>query len=124
MSTATTILGIDDDPEIETLLKKIFESVGYIYHHVKNLEAAETFLNKNMPDIMLLDIGLGEDYGLDIYDKPKNQEKLKKTKVIVLSAANTAADVQMALAIGVDDYMVKPINKETLLEKVKKHLKT
>lgn len=117
-----SILGIDDDEEIKVFLTKVLTDEGYDYHHVESLEKAEAFLKKEIPNIILLDISLGEEYGLDIYDKPENQERLKSTKVLVLSGAKTAEDVQLAVSIGVNDYIIKPVSKEVLLDKIKRHL--
>ena len=117
-----SILGIDDDPEIEAYLAKVLAEEGYEYQHVHTLEKAEQYLKKEIPDIILLDISLGEEYGLDIYDKPENQARLAKTKVLVLSGAKTPQDVQLAVSIGVNDYIIKPVTKEILLEKIKKHI--
>lgn len=116
------ILGIDDDPDIKVFLEKTLTEKGYSYHHCATLEEAEKQLKIKIPDLILLDIGLGEEYGLDIYDKPENQEKLKLTKVIVLSGANTPADVSVAVSIGVNDYIVKPVSPDVLLAKIQKHI--
>lgn len=80
------ILVVDDDPEILQLLKMTLEQAG---HEVITAQTGAEFLAQAMvqqPELIVLDIMLGEDFGPDLYDKLLAQGFDKRIPVIFLSA--------------------------------------
>ncbi len=81
-----TILIVDDDPEILQLLKLTLETSGYHVLTAKTGDDFQTQALRNHPDLIVLDIMLGEEYGPDLYDKLLVSGLSANVPVIFLSA--------------------------------------
>ena len=102
------ILVIDDEMHIVELLKFNLEVNGYIvdysldsfegYHKAKELK----------PNLILLDWMLPNISGIDVLKKIREDEDLKDTPVIMLTAKNMERDKVKGLEEGADDYITKP----------------
>ena len=109
------VLLIEDDGEMCLLLNLILGQKDLTIEHVKTLAAADAYLEKRLPALILLDNRLPDGYGLDYLGH------LKKTfpwiKVILISGVDAAA-ADFALEIGADDFLSKPFTKAKLLASV------
>lgn len=81
-----TVLIVDDDLEILQLLKLTLETAGYDAPTAKSGEEFEAKVMRHHPDLIVLDIMLGDEYGPDIYDKLLAKGLSSKVPVIFLSA--------------------------------------
>ena len=70
------------------------------------------------PDLILLDISLPEMDGYEVTEKIREDERLKETPIITVTAHAMAGDEQKALAAGCNDYLCKPIDEEELWMKI------
>ena len=117
------ILVIDDEMHIVELLKFNLEVNGYIvdysldsfegYHKAKELK----------PNLILLDWMLPNISGIDVLKKIREDEDLKDTPVIMLTAKNMERDKVKGLEEGADDYITKPFNPIELQARVKSQLR-
>jgi two-component system, OmpR family, response regulator len=109
------VLLIEDEGEMCLLLNLILDHANVVVEHVKTLAAADAYLEKKLPALILLDNRLPDGYGLD-YIAP-----LKKNypwiKIIVMSGVDIAAG-DFALEAGADDFLSKPITRAKLLASV------
>lgn len=119
MAQKKTILLIEDEEDIAALIKLQAEISGYRLHvetdGINGLKAVE----RERPDLVILDIMLPGMNGLDVCRKIKTNPELKTTPVIIISAKNEELDVVLGLELGADDYVAKPFSPKVLFSRVK-----
>lgn len=101
------ILVVDDDRSIRHVLTRYLTLEHYDVVPVSNAEEALAALRDDAPDLVLLDVMLGDDDGLDLL------EQLRATStvpVILLTGKSEESDRVMGLKLGADDYVVKPFS--------------
>lgn len=76
-------------------------------HKVDDGESAFKYLETEVPDLIILDIILPKMNGLDVLQKMRSNEKLRKVPVIMLSNANKQSDIEKANLLGVERFMLK-----------------
>ena len=116
------ILIVEDEQSLLKLLELTFKGSGY--EVIKAINAEETYAAlAKKPDIILLDILLPGENGLDILDHLKKDEKTKAIPVIILTNFNEPERLNKAKKKGAADYLIKSSNDPTtVLEKVQKYL--
>lgn len=110
------ILFIDDDEKLQELLKDYFTRKGMKLSGALDGAKALDFLDKVIPDIILLDLMLPDTDGFDLLRKLRAQWDIP---VIMLTATEDETDRIVGLEMGADDYLHKPINPRELLARVK-----
>jgi DNA-binding response OmpR family regulator len=106
---------IEDDENVQELLKLIFEKAGYDIEISSDGQFIYTHQTK-WPDLFLLDRHLYGFDGLEICKYLKSSDQTKKIPVIMLSA--TPGVEPLAREAGADDFMEKPFNSGLLMKKV------
>jgi len=114
----TTILIIDDEQLQREILKTILSEEGYNVYTASCLEDARKIINEALPDIILTDLKLGNQNGIEILNSLP--EEPFKPAVIVITAFGTISSAVDAIKKGAFDYLTKPLDKEVLLVTVKK----
>jgi len=113
------ILLIEDEEDIAALIKLQAEIAGYqiivSYDGLNGYSAIE----KEMPDLLILDIMLPGQNGLDVCRKVKANPKLSHIPIIMISAKSEETDVVLGLELGADDYVTKPFSPRILFCRVK-----
>ncbi len=115
-----SILIVDDDLNLCTVLKEELEEVGYNSNFVNNGTEALDFLKNNQVDLVLLDLKMPSMDGFDVL-KAIEQNQIK-SKIIVLTAY---ADVKSAIdsaKMGATDFISKPYDFDELLITIRKVL--
>lgn len=112
------ILIIEDDPEILQITKHVLELNGYVLSTALDGEAGLQKTKQEMPDVVILDLGLPKINGKEVCKEIKKTEKTKNIPVIILSGRNSDADKIIGKVIGADYYMTKPFQFEELLENI------
>ena len=110
-----TVLLVDDDTKLQNLLVKYLESYGFKTITVADNQAVMRSLRLDAPDIIILDIMLGHENGLDIL---KEIRKLSSIPVVMLTAKGEETDRIIGLELGADDYLPKPFNPRELLARI------
>lgn len=111
------ILIVDDNELNITIL---LEALGSLYDVSVALSAKEAFevLEEELPDLIVLDIIMGEISGIEVCKKVKHEEKTQHIPVIFLTATYEALKT-LAYDAGADDFMTKPFKADLLRAKIK-----
>jgi DNA-binding response OmpR family regulator len=117
------ILVIDDSSTALLLMQYALNEEGYQTQIASNVREALTYLEKYTPDMVLLDLSMPEISGYDFLGM-RAKLNLLNTPIIVVSAYDSEESVSEAMTMGAADFIPKPIHIETLLDKIKAHLKT
>jgi DNA-binding response OmpR family regulator len=112
------ILVVDDEPDILEFLQIIFEEAGFLVVTTDKGDYLEKLNTGTLPDLVLLDMLLSGKDGREIVKHLKSQKRTKHIPVIMFSAHPSAE--KTALEAGADDFVEKPFDIETLLEKIKR----
>ena len=113
-----TILFVDDDPNIQRLLKRIAEKFHFNIIQAFNGQEALKSLKENKVDLVLLDIMMPQMDGRDVCRKIKSDERTKEIPVIIFSAKDHQSDRLLGFQLGADDYITKPFHLEVLMRKL------
>lgn len=119
MSQKKRILLIEDEEEVAALIKLQAELSGYKLHVEVDGVNGYRAIEREKPDLVLLDVLLPGENGLDVCRKMKGLPELKNIPVIILSAKNEELDVVLGLELGADDYIPKPFSPKVLFSRVK-----
>jgi len=119
MTQKKRILLIEDEEDIAALIKLQAEISGYKLHvEVDGINGFRA-IERERPDLVILDIMLPGENGLDVCRKMKNVADLKNIPVIILSAKGEELDVVLGLELGADDYVPKPFSPKVLFSRIK-----
>ena len=119
MTHKKRILLIEDEEDIAALIKLQAELSGYKMHvEVDGLNGYRA-IEREKPDLVILDIMLPGQNGFDICRKMKSNPELKNIPVIILSAKGEEIDVILGLELGADDYVAKPFSPKVLFSRIK-----
>ncbi|WP_208278218.1 response regulator transcription factor [Massilia oculi] len=114
--TTRRILVVDDQPDLRLLIRLTLRSLGEVTQ-ASSAEAALARLAEAVPDLLILDVWLGEGIsGLQLCRKLRDAPATAGMKIMLLSACGQQSDVAAGLAAGADHYMVKPFSPEALVE--------
>ena len=114
---ADTVLIVDDDRAVLTMLYKVIKSNGIDAHTAVSGEEALELLDHEVYDLILLDVNLHGMDGFEVVQAVRRRGL--KTPIIIVSGRKEDYDTLYGLDIGADDYITKPFNPITLGAKVK-----
>ena len=115
MKHKTSILLVDDDPQLIKLVRLNLESVDYKVLVAMEAAAALELVAMEMPDLILLDIMLP---GIDGYELCQRIREFSATPIIMLTAKVEDTDKVRGLKLGADDYLTKPFSVQELLARI------
>ena len=110
---------VEDDNSIRELVAYTFNTAGLEAEGFDKPSLFWEALEKRKPDLVLLDIMLPEEDGIQILQKLRQRQDTKKLPVIMLTAKGSEYDKVMGLESGADDYVSKPFGMMELLARVK-----
>ncbi|MSQ88649.1 MAG: response regulator transcription factor [Betaproteobacteria bacterium] len=111
------ILVAEDDPSLAEGLVRSLRKSGYAVDHVANGEAADTALEANGFDLLILDLGLPKRSGLEVLKRLRSRKSA--TPVLILTARDSVNDRVTGLDAGADDYLAKPFELAELVARVR-----
>ncbi|MCM3596769.1 response regulator transcription factor [Metabacillus idriensis] len=117
---AGKILIVDDDKEIRKLISIYIENEGITAFEADNAIEALKMLDKEVFDLIILDIMMPEMNGIEACMKIREERNMP---IIMISAKSEDMDKIQGLASGADDYLTKPFNPLELLARVKSQLR-
>ena len=117
MHTFASVLVVDDDLPILRMLERTLEAEGYATRAVADGGAALAAIERAVPDLLVLDLGLPGLDGLAVCRRVR--EKGLSVPILVLTARDAVADRVAGLDAGADDYLVKPFASEELVARLR-----
>lgn len=112
-----TILVVDDEQSIVTLLKYNLEQAGYEVKTAMDGEAGLKLALEDTPDLMILDLMLPNLDGIEVCKELRQKKVL--VPILMLTAKDHEFDKVLGLELGADDYMTKPFSPREVLARVK-----
>jgi DNA-binding NtrC family response regulator len=115
------ILIVDDERNIRRTLRMVLEGEGHVVHEAASIAEAEAVLAKQPVDLVLLDVKLGEDNGLDLLRALKARGEdgrapgTAEIPVVMISGHATIEDAVAATRLGAFDFMEKPLDRHRVV---------
>jgi two-component system NtrC family response regulator len=108
-----SILIVDDEEKLRTLLKRIISLEGFTIHEAANLKAANKILDKEFIDVILCDVKLPDGNGVSFTEETK--KKFPLLEIILLTAYGNIADGVQAMKYGAFDYITKGDDNDKII---------
>lgn len=115
--SGTTILVVEDSPEVRDVLVKILGGSGYLVITADDGESGLAMALDHKPDLVILDVGLPRRSGFQVAEELRR--RAFRSPVLMLTARDTVVDRVTGLDAGADDYLSKPFDFDELLARVK-----
>src|SRR2546425_4768260 len=116
MALVKTILVVDDEPQIVTLVRDYLEHGGFTVFTAADGPTALRTASTQHPDLVVLDLGLP---GLDGLDVTRTLRRDSRVPIIMLTARGDESDKLVGLELGADDYVTKPFSPKELVARVR-----
>lgn len=123
MNKRNTILLVEDEESMVTLIKYNLEQAGYLFSSVKNGKLALDFCNRNRPDLIISDISMPEMDGYELRENLINNIDFRDIPFIFLTAKSQTDDKFRGMGLGVNHFLIKPFEPELLLLTISNILK-
>lgn len=119
---AKTVLLIDDADMIRELLATAIRNLGYRFASASNGEEGLLLVGQHRPELIILDIEMPGMGGVETCRRIRRQYPDLETTIVFLTGTKTASTVREARAAGGDDYIIKPFEIRTVLDRIEKWL--
>ncbi len=114
------VLVVEDDTDAREILQKMLTAEGYQVSAPARVETAASEAKKHLPNVVLMDIMLpGGLDGFDMVRVLRRSPTTAKTPIIMMTARRKREDIVHSAQLGVAGFILKPIEKDTLLTKIK-----
>ena len=107
MAQGARILVAEDNEVLQKLVKRAFEREGYIVVQAFSSAELSLELERAVPDLIVLDVGLPDADGRDVLANLKRNPKTNCIPVVVWSGRDSPSDRRIALELGAEDYVEK-----------------
>jgi CheY-like chemotaxis protein len=115
MENTKTIMVVDDNPDIITIVRTILEGKGFnVLSASSGIECIEA-LKSHKPDLIVLDIMMPEMDGLEVLTRLKSMSEFNNVPVVLLTAKVQYEDVLGGYKLGADYYITKPFTSTQLI---------
>ena len=113
------ILIVDDDPDLVNLVRRWLEREGHAVSHAVNGPAALDLLAMDpLPELVLLDVMLPRIDGFALLQRLRAAARTRALPVVMVSSFTRDQDVARGMALGANDYIIKPLMELQFLERV------
>ena len=113
-----TIMVVDDDPDIVTVLTIMLEEKEYKVRHAYSGLQLLSDLDGEKPDLIILDLMMPHMDGLEVLDRLKADQETSAIPVILLTAQDEFEDIMSGYKKGADYYITKPFTKSQLVNSI------
>jgi two-component system sensor histidine kinase/response regulator len=110
-----TILVVDDNLDSTLILRSILENQGFTVRTANNGQDALGQLEREVPDVILLDVMMPEMSGFEVLERIRATHATSKVPVIMVTAKMQDEDVMTGYQVGADYYITKPCTAKQLL---------
>lgn len=114
------ILVIDDNADIRDLLAFVLQKENYEVSTVPDGVSGLTLIKENKPDLIILDVMMPEFSGFEVLEAVRTDKdsKVRVIPVLMITSKSSTADIDQALELGANSYIVKPFRPANLVQKV------
>ena len=119
------LLIVDDEPHIRMLLEQTLEDLedqDVELLIATNGQEAFDIIKKEEPQLVFLDVMMPKMNGFEVCEKVKKELQLDNTHIVLLTAKGQEADKEQGLAMGANEYMTKPFDPDSIMDKALKIL--
>lgn len=116
---AVTILVVEDEPAIRSLIEINLKRAGYAVALAADANVAQAIINESLPALVLLDWMLPGVSGIEYARRLRRDARTKTLPIIMLTARGEERDKVDALEGGADDYVTKPFSARELMARIK-----
>jgi DNA-binding response OmpR family regulator len=113
------ILVVDDEPNIVMSLEFLLRKAGFQVETARNGREALDALEREPPDLLLLDVMMPEFDGYAVCERIRQDPRWDRTRIVMLTARGRESERARGLALGADDYVIKPFSTRVLVEQVR-----
>lgn len=117
------ILTIEDETDIAGLIKLYLEKEGYRVTHLSDGSKGLSEIQRNRPDLLILDLMLPGMDGLELCKKVRSKPETASLPILMLTAKGEEVDKILGLELGADDYLTKPFSPREMVARVKSLLR-
>ena len=114
---------VEDEPDLRDTLKYNLENEGFSVEAFSNGEDFLSSVDKNIPNLVILDLMLPGVSGLDVCRELRSNENYDGIGIVMLTAKSEEIDRIVGFELGADDYVTKPFSVRELILRVKVLLK-
>ena len=122
MSQNKRILIVDDDPEIRSILRLYLAKKYDVLEAASGFEAF-SYIDETPPDLFIVDALMPRFNGFLFIEILRAMKRFRETPVIMLTAMDEEGDINEGLRKGATVYLVKPVDREKLLEAIEGQLR-
>ncbi len=122
-TTVSKILIADDNIQNCELLDAYLSGESYQIEMAYDGQATLDRVQRNPPDLILLDIMMPKMSGYEVCERLKSQPATRDIPIIMVTALNQMGDIEKAVNAGADDFLTKPVNKLELTTRVRSLLR-
>lgn len=113
------LLLVEDDEDIQELVRYNLEQEGYHVRIAASGEAALQSVRRDPPHLVVLDLMLPGISGLDVCKRLRNTPNTQHIPIVMLTARSEESDIVVGLELGADDYVTKPFSPKVLSARVR-----
>jgi two-component system phosphate regulon response regulator PhoB/two-component system alkaline phosphatase synthesis response regulator PhoP len=114
-----TILVADDDDDVRDLVAVKLNAAGYHAITADNGSSALTIVQRDQPDMVILDVAMPGLDGLSVCYELHSSATTAQIPVLMLSGRSRQVDIDLGLTVGADDYLIKPFSPSELIRRVR-----
>jgi len=116
------VLIIDDDPSLRRLVQVLFERDGFDVSLASEGSEGVHLALMNPPNIIILDIMMEGLHGFEVCKMLRANSSMRRTAIIIISGKSYKSDIDKAMELGADAYVVKPFSPKELLKIAIQHM--
>lgn len=122
MADKGTILYVEDNPDNRMLVRRVLEADDYTVILVDNAKDALSIIQKEKPDLILMDINMPEMDGYTLTAQIKGSAGMSQVPIVAVTANVMRGDREKSLEAGCDGYIQKPIDIDVLTQQVERYI--
>jgi len=113
-----TILFVDSDSGAQARIQRALDD-AFTLQCVSSVEEAKEFLDAFIPDLLISEVVIGQENGLDLCRYIRDAPGLRHIPIMLLTSLSTLSDKVAGFAAGTDDYVVKPFDAHHLQARIR-----
>ena len=112
------ILFVDSDPNSRDRMQQALGS-GFVVECAASLSDARLYLEAQLPDVLICEVLLGQENGLDLCRFVRDTSALRRLPIMLLTSLTTFQDKVAGFDAGADDYVIKPFDTRHLMARIR-----